>query len=249
MLNYVINKIQNLKSSTNDDSSQIQNLKSSGYAKHSLSIIRDNTLSNTSKVIYIALCSYAGSKDIAYPTIKRLIGELNISKTKFYRHIQPLKKRGYINIKQSIKDGKYSSNIYTINDNVPRVTSNSLQNPAPYGRHDNAIIKDKTLSDTSKVIYCLLCGYAGNKSTAYPSVNRILKELSMSSYKFYKHLEPLKERGYTKNTDRPKTASEPGGNTCMTSNKIEAPKSVHTKTLSLDQKKTSNSKPTTTRIW
>ncbi len=57
---------------------------------------------------------------------------------------------------------------------------------------------DNRLTDTAKTIYSYFCAYGGDKKIAFPSRDRILRELNMSKTKFYSHFSLLKKYGYIK---------------------------------------------------
>ena len=44
---------------------------------------------------------------------------------------------------------------------------------------------DNRLTDTAKTIYSYFCAYGGDKKIAFPSRDRILRELNMSKTKFF----------------------------------------------------------------
>ena len=65
-----------------------------------------------------------------------------------------------------------------------------------YGIIPKYVMLDKDLTLTSKAIYALLCSYSGQGNTAYPSINTILKNLSINKDTYYKHRELLVDNGY-----------------------------------------------------
>lgn len=67
-----------------------------------------------------------------------------------------------------------------------------------FGKVDNRIIRDSTLTPEARLIYTLLAGYANTDRQCYPSVKHLIQESGMSSARFYKHIELLTERGIVK---------------------------------------------------
>lgn len=67
-----------------------------------------------------------------------------------------------------------------------------------FGLVSKQVLKDKRLHVTSKAIYAYICSYAGNKSVAFPSRNRITEDLCISNDTFNKYLKQLIHCGYLK---------------------------------------------------
>lgn len=65
-----------------------------------------------------------------------------------------------------------------------------------YGIIPKMLMKDKELSIEAKGIYAYIASYAGNGSTAFPSVNLICSDLNISENRFHKHKVVLIEKGY-----------------------------------------------------
>ena len=62
-----------------------------GYENVAKLVMVDNTISIGAKALYSYLCSYAFGKDEAYPTVERIMQELNISENSFRRYRKELK--------------------------------------------------------------------------------------------------------------------------------------------------------------
>ncbi|EAC8477263.1 DnaD domain protein [Listeria monocytogenes] len=71
-----------------------------------------------------------------------------------------------------------------------------------YGIIAKAAMRDKDLTIEAKAIYSYLCSYAGAGSTAFPGVELICADLSISRERFYKHRKSLIEKGYIKVVQR-----------------------------------------------
>lgn len=57
---------------------------------------------------------------------------------------------------------------------------------------------DRRLTIEAKAIYSYFCSYAGAGSTAFPSRDKICDDLGISTKRYYRHLNLLKELGYIK---------------------------------------------------
>lgn len=88
-----------------------------GYGMVAKKVMLDKELSIESKSIYSFIMSFAGTEDEAYPTVDFICDHLKITRKRFYNHIEPLIKRGYIKrIKNKDKEtGRFYNNIYKIN--------------------------------------------------------------------------------------------------------------------------------------
>ncbi len=86
--------------------------------------LMDN-LTIEAKAIYGMLCSFAGTGDVAYPSVDFMCDKLHIGRTRFYKHINLLIGAGVVE-KKALKgeNGLFLSNVYTL---VPN--SQNTQNP------------------------------------------------------------------------------------------------------------------------
>jgi len=64
-----------------------------------------------------------------------------------------------------------------------------------YGIVPKSIAKDWRLSLTAKAIYAYFCVYSDENNTAFPSRDRILKDLNINKQTYYNHLRQLTESG------------------------------------------------------
>lgn len=65
-----------------------------------------------------------------------------------------------------------------------------------YGLIAKKVMKDTDLSLSAKAIYSYLCSYAGNETSAFPSVKLIKHELGISKDTFYKYMKELTNKSY-----------------------------------------------------
>lgn len=172
----------------------------------------DKGLSTESKAIYAYLCSYTGTKATAYPKVRTIIKDLNISEKRFHKHMKLLVEQGYISIsREKYNDSKYMHNVYTVESNpkkylqqpiseeekeiCDKVLMYGIQNIG-YGTVSQAVMRDTRLSITAKTIYAYFCSYAGNTDTAFPTRYTALYHLNISKSTYYAHYNQLLELGY-----------------------------------------------------
>ena len=97
-------------------------------------VMKDSNLSIQSKAVYSYLCSYAGNKDTAFPSIPLITYELNISKDTFYKYMNELKDKLYIETFQAKENGQFSHSIYRL---------------LPCPKSSDTVISDTVSSDTT----------------------------------------------------------------------------------------------------
>jgi hypothetical protein len=95
----------------------------SGYGVIPKAIMQSKDLSIEAKAIYAYLCSFMGSGDTAFPSVKKICFDLDINVKRYYRHMNQLVAGGYIvKTKAYYKvSGQWANNIYTIKHEVPGV--------------------------------------------------------------------------------------------------------------------------------
>jgi hypothetical protein len=78
-------------------------------------VMIDEKLSIESKAIYAYLCTFAGNKNIAYPSESLICCHLRIGRNRFYKYLKELKDAGYIIIhKHKDKNNQFQNNVYEI---------------------------------------------------------------------------------------------------------------------------------------
>lgn len=65
-----------------------------------------------------------------------------------------------------------------------------------FGIIPKLLMQDHRLTIEAKAIYSYFCSYAGAGSTAFPSRQKICRDLGISIKRYYKHFNLLKEYGY-----------------------------------------------------
>ncbi len=102
-----------------DGTLRLQNVDTKGFGKVPKAVMQDKRLSATAKAIYCYLASYAGRGHTSFPGVARIVSDLGLSKSAYYKHYNQLKEFGYIKAEQNRKDGRLSHNIYTLMREVP----------------------------------------------------------------------------------------------------------------------------------
>jgi len=112
-----------------------------GYGLIAKKVMRDRRLSIKAKAVYSYLCSFAGSSEdrIAFPGVKTMLDDLQISKDSFYKYRKELETLGYITIEERRDNGRYQSNIYYI-EAVPCPKFSDTETPCP--KFSDTIISD-----------------------------------------------------------------------------------------------------------
>ena len=85
-----------------------------GYGLVLQRIMRDHSLTVESKAIYGYLSSFAGASGTCYPSVKLMCAELNMSETRFAKHLRPLKEAGVVVVKKQRDGSRFAQNVYEI---------------------------------------------------------------------------------------------------------------------------------------
>ena len=87
-----------------------------GYGTVTKEIMQDKGLTIESKAIYAYLCSFAGGKDEAYPSISKMCYDLQITDQRLRKHMKLLIDSGYIEIEKYryAKSQRFANNHYII---------------------------------------------------------------------------------------------------------------------------------------
>lgn len=65
-----------------------------------------------------------------------------------------------------------------------------------YGLSPKLVMQDEHLSIEAKAIYAYISSFAGNGTSAFPSISRVCKDLNISKNRFLRHRKQLVEQGY-----------------------------------------------------
>ena len=96
-------------------------------------IIRDPSLSAEAKAIYAYLCTFAGKNGTCYPSVSLMCKELNISETRYYRHIKKLISTGAVMVKKRRNGSRFAQNLYEVArpNVVPSPRNDGMEVPTP----------------------------------------------------------------------------------------------------------------------
>lgn len=98
---------------------QYEGILEKGYGLIPQLLMRDKTLSIEAKAIYAYLAAFAGTTQKAFPGVKLICGELNISENRYLKHRKQLLDKGYIEIQRKRLESGFSKNIYSLKQSVP----------------------------------------------------------------------------------------------------------------------------------
>ncbi len=104
--------------SDHSDILQVEGINSKGFGILPKLVMQDRRLSCTAKAIYGYFCSFAGAGKQAFPRVTRIMADLGLCKTAYYRHFNQLRDFGYIKAQQERRNGKLTHNIYTLMQTV-----------------------------------------------------------------------------------------------------------------------------------
>ena len=96
------------------DKLQCQGIKSKGYGIIYKSIMLDRSLTIEAKAIYSYFCSYAGAGDTAFPSVSKIVYDLNISEDRYRKHFNLLKKYDYIRVQQIKDNSKFRARKFRV---------------------------------------------------------------------------------------------------------------------------------------
>lgn len=120
------------------DKLRVDGVNSMGYGIVPKLVLKDKRLTPTAKLIYAYFCSYAGAGTQAFPSVKLIISDLQLSRNTYYKHFSILKEFGYIKTEQTKDDrNKWSRTIYTL-----------IQNPVPCTKNCDTEIPCTKFRDT-----------------------------------------------------------------------------------------------------
>lgn len=122
------------------DKLKVEGVFAKGYGIIPKLVMQDRDLTIEAKSIYAYFASYAGNGTTAFPSVSKIIYDLNIGEERFYKHRKKLIDKGYVLVKQQIiGNGKFNSNLYTLPP-YPDFTStekSSAEKPSSVNRGTN----------------------------------------------------------------------------------------------------------------
>jgi len=119
-----------------------------GYGIVAKQVMQDTNLHVIAKCLYSYLCTYGNG---AFPSRELVMGHLGIGKDSFQKYMKQLKDYGYITSKQKVVNGKFSGNVYTIEQIVKPCTviSDTVKKPQN-PKKSCTVSSDTVVSDTVK---------------------------------------------------------------------------------------------------
>ena len=111
-----------------------------GYGLTYQEVYEMENLTIEAKAIYGMLCSYAGSKATAYPSVDFICNKLKISRTRFYRHMNLLVGAGVVKKKKKKNENQsFSGNVYVLVPNLQNMKKTCAENiQMPYTENEHA---------------------------------------------------------------------------------------------------------------
>ena len=97
---------------------EIEGVNAKGYGIMPKLVMQDSRLTIEAKAIYAYIVSFAGAGSSAFPSLKKILSELNISENRFYKHRKLLINHNFLTVKQ-VKNAKgmIIKNVYTLVSN------------------------------------------------------------------------------------------------------------------------------------
>ena len=103
----------------NHDILKVQGIMRKGYGIIPKVPMQDKRLTPESKGLYAYFRSYAGAGTTAFPGRNKIIDDMQMSKHRYYKHLNILVQYGYLHIEQTTDNkGRFLRNIYTLLDVV-----------------------------------------------------------------------------------------------------------------------------------
>lgn len=98
----------------NEEQEKLEGIMSQGYGIVPKLVMRDTDIDAEAKAIYAYLCSFAGNKDTAFPSVSLMCHDLGFSERRFYKYRKQLIEKEYISITKERDGNKWKHNIYHI---------------------------------------------------------------------------------------------------------------------------------------
>lgn len=149
-----------------------------GYGLTYQEVYEMENLTIEAKAIYGMLCSYAGSKAMAYPSVDFICDKLKISRTRFYRHMNLLVGAGVVKKEQRKNENQsFSGNVYVLVPNLQNMqkpyTENEHAGNASTGNKATNINTFKSNTSNSKTEYKEVIEAFNTICVSYPKVKSL----------------------------------------------------------------------------
>lgn len=131
---------------------EVQGIHAKGFGTIPKIVMQDRRLKPTAKAIYAYFCSYAGAGSTAFPSVNKIIYDLNMNKDTYYKHLEILKDCGYVTVTPNRAEGnKFDNNIYTLIFNPVAVAKVEKEEKKPCPKKSETGKKPfPKISDTEK---------------------------------------------------------------------------------------------------
>lgn len=95
---------------------KVEGIYSNGYGMIGKNPLQDKRLGGSAKLIYSYFCTFTGAGSQAFPSVNKILKDLNLSINTYYKYLNQLKQYGYVSIEQQTdKSGRFSRNVFTLN--------------------------------------------------------------------------------------------------------------------------------------
>lgn len=90
--------------------------------------MKNKALTIEAKAIYAYLAAYAGSTNVAFPSVELIVDELGISENRFHKNKKILIEQGYLSVHRERTENGFSKNIYTLNHHPVTLQNEGIGN-------------------------------------------------------------------------------------------------------------------------
>lgn len=156
-----------------------------GYGIVYKDVMRNPHISIKAKGIYCYLASYCGHNGYAYPSRSKILYDLNIGTSAYYKHYNSLIENNILTVISAI--GRHNRYIINNNDTIKS---------KGYGMICKSIMINQEIDISAKALYCYLCTYAAVGETAHPSKEIMLYHLNISDSTYQKLIHQLVKSNY-----------------------------------------------------
>lgn len=156
-----------------------------GYGLTYQEVYEMENLTIEAKAIYGMLCSYAGSKAMAYPSVDFICDKLKISRTRFYKHMNLLVGAGVVKKEQRKNENQsFSGNVYVLVPNLQNIQMPYAENEyAENASTGNEVTNNNTINNNT----------INNKNIEYEKVIEMFNTICVS-YPKVKSLSEARKR-------------------------------------------------------
>jgi DNA-binding transcriptional regulator YhcF (GntR family) len=173
-------------------------------------VMLDPDLTLEAKCIYTYFASLAGKGTTVFPSRDTIIEYLGINKDTYYKHFKMLIEQNYVVTRQENSSNGFKKNVYTLVSNPKKYETSSTTNDetdyskirfgglksAGYGWMPYIVMTDQRLNIKAKGIYAYFCVWTGSGNSAFPSKDKILRDLDISHNTYQRYYKQLIDYNY-----------------------------------------------------